>query len=134
MTEKEKNIIKQELWALVAQDAEATKHCFEISSRQLKCITREDMDEMTPNKHKVVEELKLLWNFVKTIHEDLGKIAGKLGKSEIVPAFPQLVICDELWDTENGGQNSRIWEVGEKIADFQTDLQDVVWKLQEEVE
>lgn len=134
MTEKEKNIIKQELWALVAQDAEATKHCFEISSRQLKCITREDMDEMTPNKHKVVEELKLLWNFVKTIHEDLGKIAGKLGKSEIVPAFPQLVICDELWDTKNGGQNSTIWEVGEKIADFQTDLQDVIWKLQEEIE
>lgn len=134
MTEKEKNIIKQELWTLVVQDAEATKHCFEISSRQLKCITREDMDEMTPNKHKVVEELKLLWNFVKTIHEDLGKIAGKLGKSEIVPAFPQLVICDELWDTENSGQNSTIWEVGEKIADFQTDLQDVIWKLQEEVE
>ena len=89
---------------------------------------------MTPNKHKVVDELKLLWNFVKTIHEDLGKIAGKLGKSEIVPALPQLVICDELWDTENGGQNSTIWEVGEKIADFQTALQDVIWKLQEEVE
>ena len=77
---------------MVAQDAEATKHCFEISSRQLKCITREDMDEMTPNKHKVVEELKLLWNFVKTIYEDLGKIAGKLGKAEIVPTLPQLVI------------------------------------------
>ena len=134
MTEKEKNIIKQELWALVVQDAEATKHCFEISSKQLKCITREDMDEMTPNKHKVVEELKLLWNFVKTIHEGLGKIAGKLEKSEIVPALPQLVICDELWDTENAGQNSTICEVGEKIADFQTALQEVIWKLQEEVE
>ena len=134
MTEKEKNVLQQELWALVAQDAEATKHCFEISSRQLKCITREEMDEMTPNKHKVVEELKLLWIFVKTIHEDLGKIAGKLGKAEIVPALPQLVICDELWDTENGGQNSTICEVGEKIADFQTALQEVIWKLQEEVE
>ena len=87
---------------------------------------------MTPNKHKVVEELKLLWNFVKTIHEDLGKIAEKLGKSEIVPALTQLVICDELWDTENDGQNSTIWEDGEKIADFQTALQDVIWKLQEE--
>jgi hypothetical protein len=39
-----------------------------------------------------------------------------------------------LWDTENGGQNNTIWEVGEKIADFQTALQEVIWKLQEEVE
>ena len=109
-------------------------HCFKISLKQLKCITKEEANEMTPNKHKVVEELKLLWNFVKTIHEDLGKIACKLGKAEIVPALPQLVICDELWDTENDGQNSTICEVGEKIADFQTALQEVIWKLQEEVE
>ena len=132
MTEKEKNILQQELWTLVAQDAEATTHCFKISLKQLKCITKEDAKEMTPNKHKVVEELKLLWNFVKTIYEDLGKIAGKLGKAGIVPALPQLVICDELWDTENAGQNSTICEVGEKIADFQTALQDVIWKLQED--
>ena len=77
MTEKEKNVIMQELWALAAQDTEASKHFFEISSRQLKCITREEADEMTPNKHKVVEELKLQWNFIKTIHKDLGKIAEK---------------------------------------------------------
>ena len=31
MTEKEKNILQQELWTLVAQDAEATTHCFKIS-------------------------------------------------------------------------------------------------------
>ena len=134
MTEKEKNVLQQELWALVAQDAEATKHCFEISLKQLKCITKEEANEMTPNKRKVVEELKLLWNFVKTIHEDLGKIAGKLGKSELVPDLPQLVICDELWDTENDGQNSTIYEVGEKIADFQTHLREVIWKLLEDEE
>lgn len=134
MTEKEKNVIMQELWALAAQDAEASKHFFEISSRQLKCITREEADEMTPNKHKVVEELKLQWNFIKTIHEDLGKIAKKLGNEELVPALPQLVICDELWDTENGGINSTICEVGDKIIDFQTALQEVTWKLQEVLE
>ena len=134
MTEKEKNVIMQELWALAAQDAEASKHFFEISSRQLKCITREEADEMTPNKHKVVEELKLQWNFIKTIHEDLGKIAEKLGKAELVPALPQLVICDELWDTENGGINSTICEVGDNIIDFQTALQEVTWKLQEVLE
>ena len=40
MMEKEKNIIKQELWALAALDADATKHLLAISARQIKCITR----------------------------------------------------------------------------------------------
>ena len=119
---------------MAAQDVEASKHFFEISFRQLKCITQEEADEMTPNKHKVVEELKLQWNFIKTIHEDLGKIAEKLGNAELVPALPQLVICDELWDTENGGINSTICEVGDNIIDFQTALQEVTWKLQEVLE
>lgn len=134
MTEKENNVLMQELWVLVAQDANTSKHFFEISARQLKCITKEEVDEMTPNKRKVVEELKLLWDFVKTIHEDLLKIAAKMNKRELVPALPQMVICDELWDTENGGRNSMICEVGEKISDFQTALQEVIWKLQEELQ
>ena len=125
MTEKEKNIMLQQLWDLIAQDAQATKHLLEISSRQISCIIREDVEEMTPNKRKVVEELKLQWRFVKTIHEDLEKIAAKLGKSEIVPEFPQLVISNELW-TQN-----RISDVSEKIGDFQTALQNAIWELQE---
>jgi hypothetical protein len=134
MTEKEKTVILQELWTLIAQDAEATKHLLKISSRQLKCIIREEGDEMTPNKHKIVEELKLQFNFVKTIHEDLVKIAKKLGKEEIVPVIPKIIICDELWDTENGGVNSTICNVGEEISDFQTALEDVIFTLQEELE
>lgn len=134
MTEKEKHILMQELWTLVAQDAEASKHCFEISSKQLKCIIKEDSGEMTPDKHKVTGELKLLWNFVKTIHEDLLKIAQKLDKAELVPEVPQLVICDDLWDTRNGGENSTVCDISEKISDFQTALQEVIWKLQEELE
>ena len=134
MTEREKNVIIQELWALVVQNTSASKHLIEISSRQLKCITQEEIDEMTPNKHKVVEELKLVWLFVKTIHEDLLKIAGKQGKTEIVPAIPQLVICDKLWDTENGGQYSTICETSETISDFQTALQEIIWTLQEDLQ
>ena len=125
MTEKEKNIMLQQLWDLIAQDAQATKHLLEISSRQISCIIREDVEEMTPNKRKVVEELKLQWRFVKTIHEDLEKIAAKLEKSEIVPEFPQLVISNELW-TQN-----RISDASEKIGDFQTALQNAIWELQE---
>ena len=108
MTEKEKNITLQQLWALIAQDAQATKHLLEISSRQISCIIREDVEEMTPNKRKVVEE-----------------IAAKLEKSEIVPEFPGIVISNELW-----AQN-RISDVSEKIGDFQTELQNAIWELQE---
>lgn len=125
MTEKEKNIILQQLWALVAQNAQATKHLLEISSRQINCIVREDVEEMTPNKRKVVEELKLQWRFVGTMHEDLEKIAAKLEKTEIVPELPLLEISNELWT-----QNS-ISDVSEKIGSFQTALQSAIWELQE---
>ena len=35
MTEKEKNILNQELWVLTALDFDASKHALEISSRML---------------------------------------------------------------------------------------------------
>ena len=125
MTEKEKNMTLQQLWALIAQDARATPHLMEISSRQLSCIIREDAEEMTPNKRKVVEELQLQWRFVKTIHEDLVKIARKLEKPGIVPEFPQIVISNELW-TQN-----QISDASGNIGDFQTALQAAIWELQE---
>ena len=131
MTEKEKNIIKQELWALAALDADATKHLLAISARQLKCITKEDTNEMTPDKHKVIEEMHLQWNFVQKLHEDLFKIAEKLDHTELIPESPQFVICDELWDVENFGRQSLICDVSEQIGDFQTALMNVLWKLQE---
>ncbi|MBQ9771296.1 MAG: hypothetical protein IJW23_05660 [Lentisphaeria bacterium] len=131
MTEKEKNVLQQELWALAAIDADATKHLLEISTRQIKCITREDANEMTPDKHKVVEEMHLQWSFVKKIREDLFKIAEKLDHAELIPELPQFVICDELWDVENSGRQSLICDVSEKIGDFQSSLMDALWKLQE---
>ena len=131
MTEKEKNVLQQELWALAALDADATKHLLSISARQLKCIAKEDADEMTPDKHKVGEEMHLQWNFVKKIHEDLFKIAEKLEHTELIPALPQFVICDELWDVENFGRQSLICDVSEQIGDFQNAMMDALWKLQE---
>ena len=131
MTEKEKNILKQELWALVSLDFHATKHSFEIMQKMLKCVSKEESDEMTPNKRKVIEELQLQWRFLKMLHEDLGKIAAKLGKSEIVPTVPKLTICDELWDTEGSGYSDGLYEVNDKIEDFQSDIQDCAFKLQE---
>ena len=127
MTEKEKNILNQELWALVSLDFHATKHGFEIIQKMLKCLTREDVDEMTPNKRKVIEELRLQWRFLRCLHEDIGKIAAKLGRPEIVPAVPELTIDDELWDAEA----DTLSEVNDKIGNFQSAMQDCTSKLQE---
>ena len=131
MTEKEKNILNQELWALISLDFHATKHSFEIMQKMLKCVSKEESDEMTPNKRKVIEEIQLQWRFLKMLHEDLSKIAAKLGQPEIVPTVPKLTVCDELWDTEGSGYSDGLYEVNDKIGDFQSDIQDCAFKLQE---
>ena len=131
MTEKEKNILTQELWALVSLGFDAVKHDFEIMGKMLRCVSREEPDEMTPNKRKVVEELQLQWRFMKTLHEDLGKIAGKLGKSEIVPAVPSLTISDGLWAIGPTGASEALYRTTDQISDFQSAIQDCAFKLQE---
>ena len=131
MTEKEKNILNQELWALVSLSFEATKHDFEIMEKLLKCVAKEDSGEMTPYKRKVIEELQLEWRFLKSLHEDLGKIAARLGKSEIVPAVPDLNISDELWKVGKSGASDALYETTDKISDFQSALQDCAFQLQE---
>lgn len=131
MTEREKNILNQELWALVALGFAATKHDFEIMQKVLKCVAREDSEEMTPNKRKVVEELQLEWRFVKTLREDLGRIAEKLGRSDIVPAVPKLDITDGLWEVGKSGVSDKLYAVSDRITDFQSALQDCAFKLQE---
>ena len=131
MTEKEKNILNQELWAVVSLGFEATKHDFDIMGKMLKCASKEDANEMTPNKRKVIEELQLQWRFVKMLHEDLGKIAARLGMGEIVPAVPTLVLSDGLWDTEGSGYSDALYKATDKISDFQSAIQDCAFKLQE---
>ena len=131
MTEKEKNILTQELWALVSLGFGATKHDFEIMGKMIKCVSKEDSGEMTPYKRKVVEELQLEWRFLKSIHEDLAAIAARLGKSEIVPAVPDLDINDELWKVGKSGTSDALYETSDKIGDFQSALQDCAFQLQE---
>lgn len=131
MTKKEKNILDQELWALVALDFDATRHGFEIMQKMLKCVAKEDPGEMTPNKRKVIEEIRLQWRFIKILHEDIGKIAAKFGKSELVPAVPELTIDDDLWDVGKSGASDALYETCDRIGDFQSALQDCAFKLQE---
>ena len=131
MTEKEKNILNQELWALVSLVFEATKHDFEIMGKMIKCVSKEESGEMTPNKRKVIEEIQLQWRFVQTIREDLGKIAEKLGKPEIVPPLPALTIDDSLWKIGKSGVSDALYETTDKIGDFQSAIQDCAFKLQE---
>lgn len=134
MTEKERNILDQELWTLVSLTFEAAKHDFEIMGKILKCITREEPDQMTPNKRKIVEELRLQWRFAKTLREDLGRIAEKLGKSELVPDVPELDIDDSLWESGKNGSSDALYEASERIGDFQSALQDCAFELQETCE
>lgn len=131
MTEKEKNILTQELWALVSLGFDATKHDFAIMEKILKCVAKEDSGEMTPYKRKVIEELQLEWRFLKSLHEDLGKIAARLGMGEIVPAVPTLIISDELWEVGKSGASDALYETTDKIGDFQSALQDCAFQLQE---
>ena len=131
MTEKEKNILTQELWALVSLGFDATKHDFEIMEKILKCVSKEDSGEMTPYKRKVIEELQLEWRFLRSLHEDLAAIAARLGKSEIVPAVPDLSINDELWKVCKSGASDALYETSDKISDFQSALQDCAFQLQE---
>ena len=131
MTEKGKNILNQELWALVSLDLHATGHSFEIMQKMLKCVSREEADEMTPNKRKVVEELQLQWRFLKELHKDIGKIAAKLGESGIVPSLPTLAIHDDLWKICKSGASDALYETTDKISDFQSELQECAFKLQE---
>ena len=131
MTEKEKNILNQELWALVSLSFEATKHDFGIMEKMLKCVSKEDPDEMTPGKRKVIEELQLQWRFMKTLREDIGKIAARLGKPETVPAVPELTIGDELWTVGRSGVSDPLYETIDKLNDFQSALQECAFGLQE---
>ena len=131
MTEKEKNILTQELWALVSLGFDVTKHDFEIMKKMLKCAAKEDFGEMTPYKRKVVEELQLEWRFLKSLHENLAAIAARLGKSEIVPAVPDLNINDELWEIGTSGASDALYETSDTIGDFQSALQDCAFQLQE---
>lgn len=131
MTEKEKNILTQELWALVSLGFDATKHDFEIMEKIIKCVAKEDSGEMTPYKRKVIEELQLEWRFLKSLHDDLAAIAARLGKREIVPAVPDLAINDELWKVGRSGVSDALYEISDKIGDFQSALQDCAFQLQE---
>ena len=130
MTEKERNIFEQELWALVSLLFEATRHDFEIMGKMLKCVSKEDPGEMTPGKRKVIEELQLRWRFMKTIHEDIGKIAARLGKSGIVPAVPELIVGDRLWAVGKPGASDPLYGTIDRMNDFQSALQACAFELQ----
>ncbi len=131
MNEKEKNVLLQQLWALVAQNARATQHSFEILKRMMKIAAHENGDEMTPNKQKVVSELRLQWDFIKTLREDLLSVAEKLDKAPDVPDIPELTINDDLWDTDNYGISCGLYQINDKISDFQKELDNANFKLME---
>ena len=131
MTEKEKNILSQELWVLISLSFEASKQDFGIMQKILTCVTKEESGGMTPNKRKVIGELRLQWCFMQTLREDLAGIANKLGRPESVPVLPALAIGDALWQTGKSGLSDGLYETMDKIGDFRSALQDCAFELQE---
>ena len=110
MTGKEKNILTPELRALVSPGFDATKHDFEIMEKKLKCASEEDPGKMTPYKRAFIEELQQEGRFLKSLHEDLSEFAARLGKTQIVPAVPDLAINDELWENGTSGASDALYE------------------------
>lgn len=131
MTGNEINILNQELCVLLSLDFDATRHGLEISSLILKCILKDEAEEMTPYKSKVIEEIQLQWRFFKCIHNDIEQIAAKLNMNKIVPAIPVLNINNDLWEIGKSGASDALYEIDDKIYNFQSQMQDCIFKLQE---
>ncbi len=131
MTKNEINILNQELCVLLSLDFDATRHGLEISSLILKCVLKDDAEEMTPYKSKVIEEIQLQWRFLKFLHNDIEQIAAKLNMNKIVPAVPILIINNDLWKIEKSGASEALYEINDKISNFQSQMQNCIFKLQE---
>ncbi len=129
MTEKGKRMINQELWLLISQTMQASGHAMEILGRVSKIICKmdDDMNEVTPQKQKVVEELCLLRDFLATVNEDLKEIETELGGTGIVPDMPELDFRDDLW--LNGGE--KLTTLQGKLDAFQSRQSDCIFQLQD---
>ena len=131
MTKNEMDILNQELCVLLSLDFDATRHGLEISSLILKCIINDDAEEMTPYKSKVIDEIQLQWRYLKILHNDIEQIATKLNMNKLIPAVPVLTINNDLWKIENSGASDALYEINDKIYNFQSQMQDCIFKLQE---
>ena len=129
MTEKEKRIIKQELWLQISQTMEASIHAMEILGRVSKIICKldDDPNDITPQKRKVVEELCLLQDFLAAVNEDLKEIETDLGGNSIVPDMPSLGFRDALW--LNGGDE--LTTMLGKLDAFQSRQSECIFQLQD---
>ena len=131
MTKNEINILNQELCVLLSLDFDATRHGLEISSLILKCVLKDDAEEMTPYKSKVIEEIQLQWRFLKCIYNDIEQIAAKLNINKLVPSIPTLIINNDLWKIGKSGSSEALYEINDKISNFQSQMQNCIFKLQE---
>ncbi len=129
MTEKEKRMINQELWLLVCQTMQANVHALEILNRVSKIICKldDDLNDATPQKRKVVEELCLLRDFLPTVNEDLKEIETELGGTGIVPDMTDFDFRDDQW--LNGGD--KLTTLQGKLDAFQTRQSECIFQLQD---
>lgn len=128
MTEKEKWIINQELWLLIIQNMKANRHSMEISGRILKIVCKLEggLNNITPQKRKVVEEFCLLRDFLATVNADLKEIETELGGTGIVFDMPDFDFRDELW--LDGGE--KLTTLHGEMSAFQSRLSECIFQLQ----
>ena len=135
MTEKEKDVIFNELLALFQQTNVSLLHGLAIQQKATEIVRDEDAEDIhTPNKRKVIEELQRRWRFTRTIYQDLKTIAGLLNHSDLRPVLPKLDFCDDLWDFNRSDSFDDLFTLTSKIDDFELELSDLCLSWMDDVE
>lgn len=135
MTEKEKDVIFNELLALFQQTNVSLQHGLAIQQKATEIVRDEDAEDIhTPNKRKVIEELQRRWRFTRTIYQDLKTIAGLLNHSDLLPVLPKLDFCDDLWDFNRSDSFDDLFTLTSKIDDFELELSDLCLSWMDDVE
>ena len=135
MTEKEKDVIFNELLTLFQQTNVSFQHGLAIQKEVAEIVHNEDAEDIhTPNKRKVIEELQRRWHFSQTIYQDLKEIAGILNHSDLLPLPPELDFCDDLWNFDRSDSSDDLFAVTSKIDDFEQELSDFCLSWMDDVE
>ena len=135
MTEKEKDVIFNELLTLFQQTNVSLQHGLAIQQKVAEIVRNEDAEDIhTPHKRKVIEELQRRWHFTRTIYQDLKTIAGILNHSDLLPVLPEFDFCDDLWDFDRSDSFDDLFAVTSKIDGFEQELSELCLSWMDDVE
>ncbi len=142
MTEKEKDVIFNELLVLFQQTNVSMEHGLAIQKKasdivfnEAKAVFGEECSPTNPKEcRKLIEELQLRWRFIQTIYQDLKAIAEILNHSDLLPVLPEFDFCDDLWDFDRSDSFDDFFALTSKIDDFEQELSNLCLSWMEDVE